>query len=150
MEILQDALAHFEIMHGHAEQGLDERLVIDAVCMRLSAGIESLAALDSDVREEVFGGVWPLMWGMRNRIAHGYLLVDTTLIRETLIHDVPAIMSRIRLRVDLDRSTGLGDDHATAGESAPDGVPIDDTGPVRVPAPVRASGAEGDVGLRVW
>ena len=41
IEILQDALAHFEIMQTHAEQGLEERLVIDAVCMRLSAGIHA-------------------------------------------------------------------------------------------------------------
>lgn len=108
VEILRDALAHFQIMQSHAEQDLAERLVIDAVCMRLSAGIEALAALDPNVREEMFGEVWPLMWGMRNRIAHGYLLVDTTIIRQTLIHDVPSIMSRIRLRVDLDRSAGLG------------------------------------------
>ena len=59
IEILQDALAHFEIMQAHAEQGLEERLVIDAVCMRLSAGIEALAAIDSDEREDIFGEVWP-------------------------------------------------------------------------------------------
>lgn len=131
MEILQDALAHFEIMQGHAEQGIDERLVIDAVCMRLSAGIEVLSALDPDVREEVFGGVWPLMWGMRNRIAHGYLLVDTTIIRETLAHDVPSIMRRIRRLAVLDQAASIGDDHVTAGgESGPVDVQLNDTGPV--------------------
>ncbi len=130
VEILQDALAHFEIMQGHAEQGIDERLVIDAICMRLSAGIEALATLDSDVREEVFGGVWPLMWGMRNRIAHGYLLVDTTIIRETLIHDIPSIMSRIRRLVVLDQSAAIGDNHATAGGGfAQVDMGLDDPGP---------------------
>lgn len=131
VETLRDALAHFEILQSQAKQDLEEQLVIDAVCMRLSAGIEALAALDPNVREEMFGEVWPLMWGMRNRIAHGYLLVDTTIIRQTLIHDAPSIMSRIRLRVDPDPPAALGDDRATAGESAPDGVPLDDTGPVR-------------------
>lgn len=140
VEVLQDALAHFEIMQSHAEQGLEERLVIDAVCMRLSAGIETLAALDPTVREEIFGEVWPLMWGMRNRIAHGYLLVDTTIINQTLIHDVPAIMSRLRLGVDLDRSPAVGGDHPTAGESAHVDLPLDDTGPVRSP---RGSGIDG-------
>ena len=117
IEILQDALAHFEIMQTHAEQGLEERLVIDAVCMRLSAGIEALAAIDSDEREDIFGEVWPLMWGMRNRIAHGYLLVDTTIIRETMIHDVPSIMSRIRQRVLLHQSAAIGDERAV-GDAA--------------------------------
>ena len=117
IEILQDALAHFEIMQTHAELGLEERLVIDAVCMRLSAGIEALAAIDSDEREDIFGEVWPLMWGMRNRNAHGDLLVDTTIIRETLIHDVPSIMSRIRQRVLLHQSAAIGDERAV-GDAA--------------------------------
>lgn len=82
--MLRDALAHFQILQSHAEKDLDERLVIDAVCMRLSAGIEALAALDATTREEIFGGMWPLMWGMRNRIAHGYLLVDAVIIRQTV------------------------------------------------------------------
>jgi len=130
IEILQDASAHFEIMQGHAERGLAERLVVDAVCMRLSAGIEALAALEPNVREEIFGEVWPLVWGMRNRIAHGYLLVDTAIIRETLIHDVPSIMGRISQRVELARSAGIGGDYATAGESAPVDARLNDTGPV--------------------
>ena len=48
MGILCDALAHFRTMQTYAETDLDEQLVIDAVCMRLSAGIEALATLDPD------------------------------------------------------------------------------------------------------
>ena len=32
---------------------------------------------------------------MRNRIAHGYLLVDTDIVRRTLVHDIPPILTRI-------------------------------------------------------
>jgi len=68
---------------------------------------------------------------MRNRIAHGYLLVETTIIRETLAHDVPSMMSRIRRLVVLDQSAAIGDGHATAGgESAQVDVQLNDTGPV--------------------
>lgn len=35
------------------------------------------------------------MWGMRNRIAHGYLLVDSSIIRQTVNHDIPGIVVRI-------------------------------------------------------
>lgn len=94
-EVLRDALAHFHMLQDHAQKDLDERLVIDAVCMRLSAGIEALAALDPTTRQEIFGEAWPLMWGIRNRIAHGYLLVDASIIRQTVTHDVPSIMSSI-------------------------------------------------------
>lgn len=118
IRILQDAQAHFQIMQDHAEKGLDDRLVIDAVCMRLSAGIEALAALDPSDREEILGEVWPLMWGMRNRIAHGYLLVDSAIIRETLIQDIPSILSRIR--VPVEQSAALDNGHSDTGASEGD------------------------------
>lgn len=129
-ETLRDSLAHFEVMQGHAKQDLDERLVIDAVCMRLSAGIEALATLDPTTREEIFGDDWPLMWGMRNRIAHGYLLVDATIIRQTLAQDIPSIVSRTRLRLGRNQSAATGDDHTTVGEPAHVDVLLNDTGTV--------------------
>ena len=95
-ETLGESLAHFEIMQSHAAEDLDDQLVIVAVCMRLSAGIEALAALNPAIRQTLFGDAWSLMWGMRNRIADGYLLVDPTVIRATLTHDVPTIVRRIR------------------------------------------------------
>jgi uncharacterized protein with HEPN domain len=35
------------------------------------------------------------MWGMRNRIAHGYLLVDADIVRRTVEHDIPPILTSI-------------------------------------------------------
>ena len=127
-EILRDALAQSEIMQAHAEQDLNERLVIDAVCMRSSAGVEALASLDPATRDDIFGGAWPLMWGMRNRIAHGYLLVDAAIIQQTVSQDVPSIMSRIRVRLEHGPSAAISDDYATAGEPAHADMPSDDTG----------------------
>ena len=98
-EILRDALAHFEIVLAYAEHDLDDQIVIDAICMRLSAGIESLATLEPNVRDQLFGTDWHLMWGMRNRIAHGYLLVDTAIVRQTLAQDIPKIIDRIQDRL---------------------------------------------------
>lgn len=82
-------------MCEHAQGNLDDQLVIDAVCMRLSAGLEALAGLDVATRDRLFGDAWPLMWGMRNRIAHGYLLVDAVVVRRTVEHDVPPIVAAI-------------------------------------------------------
>lgn len=95
-EILGDALAHFQIMQAYSEHDLDDQLVIDAICMRLSAAIEALATLDPNVRNQLFSTDWPLMWGMRNRIAHGYLLVDAAIVRQTLDRDIPSIIDRIQ------------------------------------------------------
>ena len=98
-EILRDALAHFEIVLAYAEHDLDDQIVIDAICMRLSAGVEALATLEPNVHDRLFGADWPLMWGMRNRIAHGYLLVDTAIVRQTLAQDIPKIIDRIQDRL---------------------------------------------------
>ena len=98
-EVLRDALAHLTMTQDYATRDLDDQLVIDAICMRLFAGIETLAALDASDRDALFGDTWPLMWGMRNRIAHGYLLVDSAIIRETLDQDIPYILDRIRRRL---------------------------------------------------
>ena len=46
-------------MQAYAEHDLDDQLVIDAVCMRMSAGIEALATLDPDERNQLFGTDWP-------------------------------------------------------------------------------------------
>ena len=69
-EILRDALGHFDVMQAHAGRDLDDQLVVDAVCMRLSAGIETLATLDPTVRTELFGDDWRLMWRRRGP-SHG-------------------------------------------------------------------------------
>ncbi|MGB8019727.1 MAG: HepT-like ribonuclease domain-containing protein [Candidatus Nanopelagicales bacterium] len=92
-ESLREARTHFALMRQHAQGDLAGQLVIDAICMRLSAGVEALARLDTPTRDRLFGDAWPLMWGMRNRIAHGYLLVDTDIVRRTLQHDIPPIMA---------------------------------------------------------
>ncbi|MEO8829880.1 HepT-like ribonuclease domain-containing protein [Lapillicoccus sp.] len=94
-EVLREALTHFELMLDHAHGDVMDQLVVDAVCMRLSAGLEVLNRLDACVRDELFGDSWRLMWGMRNRIAHGYLLVEPAIIRRTLDTDIPAIMTQI-------------------------------------------------------
>ncbi len=40
------------------------------------------------------------MWGMRNRIAHGYLLVNPPIVRQTLNIDIPSMVSRIEAGLD--------------------------------------------------
>lgn len=72
-----------------------DQLVIDAICMRLSAGVAVLARLDFQVRTKLFGDNWQFMWGMRNRIAHGYLLVDSDIVRQAIDVDLPDIVQMI-------------------------------------------------------
>ncbi len=37
---------------------------------------------------------------MRNRIAHGYMLVDPAIVRSTLARDLPTILNRIHDALD--------------------------------------------------
>ena len=95
-ETLREALVHQALADTYARNKDLDQLVIDAICMRLSAGIEVLARLDSPLRTSLVGGNWQLMWGMRNRIAHGYLLVDSDIVRQTIEVDLQDIIQAVR------------------------------------------------------
>ena len=49
-EIIAEALEHFDIAINYSQRDLSDQIVIDAVAMRLSAGVEALGALDPDTR----------------------------------------------------------------------------------------------------
>jgi uncharacterized protein with HEPN domain len=90
--VLEEALAHFEVVAEYGSGDLADQKTVDAICMRLSAGIEALSALIAADREALFGDVWNQMWGMRNRIAHGYLLVEPAIVRSTVDRDLPMMI----------------------------------------------------------
>lgn len=94
-EILGDALHHLRLVSRYATRDLDDQVTIDAICMRLSAAIETLERLEPDSRRALFGSDWSAMWGMRNRIAHGYMLVNGDVIRATVREDVPVLIGSI-------------------------------------------------------
>jgi uncharacterized protein with HEPN domain len=78
---------------------LDDQTVADAVCLRLSAVIESVASITDDLRSDAFGEDWPLIWATRNRIAHG-ALIDRTMIASTIDNDLPGFEAAIRRLLD--------------------------------------------------
>lgn len=61
-QLLHEALVHFEAAQQYATADVLDQLVIDALCMRLSAGIDVLARLEPPVRDAMFGADWLLMW----------------------------------------------------------------------------------------
>ena len=76
-EILGDALYHLRHAAGQA----------------ITAA--TLERLEPDSRRALFGSDWSAMWGMRNRIAHGYMLVNGDVIRATVREDVPVLIGSI-------------------------------------------------------
>ena len=102
-ERLADAVLHLDAAIAYAAEGTFDEKTIDAICMRISAGIEALNALSPHRRDQLFGDEWPAMWGMRNRIAHTYSRVEVAVIIATVREDLPEIRSRIRAYLDTSR-----------------------------------------------
>jgi hypothetical protein len=46
-QALQEAMAHFEVVADYGSGDLSDQKTIDAICMRLSAGIEALSGLSN-------------------------------------------------------------------------------------------------------
>ena len=95
-ESLADALMHFDKATAYARVSALDDKTIDAVCMRISAAIDSLTGLTPTLRDDLFGDMWPATRGMRNRIAHTYSLVEASVVSATVTSDVPLICARIR------------------------------------------------------
>ncbi len=66
-ELIASAQQHLRLLHEHLTRGdMDDATIFDAVCMRLSAAIESLGAIDDAFRDQAFGSSWPAIWSVRN------------------------------------------------------------------------------------
>lgn len=89
IEKLQAARDHLAQLRRHLSRGdLDDDTVFDAVCMRLSAAIESVAMVSETSRLSAFGDAWPAIWSVRNRIAHGYVHINRVVIVATVENDL--------------------------------------------------------------
>lgn len=99
-QVLREALAHLELVAEYGQGDLTDQKTIDAICMRLSAGIETLSGLSPADRDGLFGEAWSQMWGMRNRIAHGYLLIEPAIVRSTVDRDLPGMVAAVRSALD--------------------------------------------------
>jgi hypothetical protein len=61
-QMLQQAKAHFEVVADYGSGDMSDPKTVDAICLRLSAGIEALAGLGTADREPLFGGIWNQVW----------------------------------------------------------------------------------------
>lgn len=74
----------------HLLQGpIEDPTISDAVNMRLAAAVETISQTSAQLRETSFGDDWRHMKSLRNRISHGYSLLDRELVKGTVEEDVP-------------------------------------------------------------
>ena len=79
----------------HGKRILTDQLTVDAISLRIMAGIEAINDLDPQMRDVLVGDVWRDMRAMRNRIAHAYDTIDAALVEATIQQDVPLLLARI-------------------------------------------------------
>ncbi len=95
MHHVATARFHFALAVSHATRDPDDPVTIDAISMRILAGIEGLAAMSEATRADLVGDMWPDIRGMRNRIAHGYATVEPKFILKTAHEDLPELIRRL-------------------------------------------------------
>ena len=96
-ELLREALVHFDAATEYAQvTDRDPRMILDAMSMRLFAGLETLTRLPDGLADRLFPGDWPDMRALRHRIAHGYGAISLTRVRETVTGDLPEAITTIR------------------------------------------------------
>ncbi len=98
-ELITEALEHFDRALEYSTRDLSDQLTLDAIAMRLSAGIDSLMHVEDGVLLSILGDQWPKMRGMRNRMAHGYAFVNSVIIVKTIESNLPPVVDVLRAQL---------------------------------------------------
>lgn len=94
---LRDIVAAAEAIASHlTRSGLDDGLVFDAVCMRLTEIGEAVAALDPQLLAREPTVRWAGAKGMRNHLAHRYFDTTHAIVAETVAHNLPPLVAAVR------------------------------------------------------
>jgi uncharacterized protein with HEPN domain len=97
---LADVLAAADAIADHLERGgLTDRLVFDAVRVRLIEIGEAVKAIDPAVLAAEPDVPWQDVAGMRNHLAHRYFDTDHAIVA-TVEHDLPPLVAAARRLLD--------------------------------------------------
>lgn len=87
-QLARESLEHLDMLDQHVAEGSwGAQIVVDAVCLRLAAAIDTASRMTDEGRASAFGESWAEVWAMRNRIVHGYTTVDALIVRATVEND---------------------------------------------------------------
>ena len=102
---LSDMLSHAREAVGFLgnlsrdDLGRDRRLQLALTRLVEIVG-EAAHRMSSDTREKHPQVPWPQIIGMRNRLIHGYDVIDLDLLRDTVTHDLPPLTMALEQIVD--------------------------------------------------
>lgn len=94
---IADIIASGETIAVHLERGgLDDGLVFDAVRVRLIEIGEAVKDIDSGLLAAEPGIPWRDIAAMRDQLAHRYFDTDHSVVRATVLEDLPLLMAATR------------------------------------------------------
>jgi uncharacterized protein with HEPN domain len=97
-DMLDSARAISEYTHGLTEAAFQSnRMAQDAVIRRFEILGEAANQVPEDYRRQHPEIPWGFMAGMRNRLIHGYFLVDFDILWNTIQNDIPPLETSLRL-----------------------------------------------------
>jgi uncharacterized protein with HEPN domain len=104
--MLDAALEALEFAANRTRQDLDtDRMLSRAVVRDIEIVGEAAAQITTEARRALPSLPWPSIIGMRNRLVHGYFDIDLDRVWDTVMHDLPSIVSDLQAVIN-----GLGDD----------------------------------------
>ena len=98
---LKDMLGHareaVELLGDASREDLGRHRVMQPALTRLVEIVgEAANRVSPATRRESPEIPWPQIIGMRNRLAHGYDVIDLDLLRDTVISDLPPLIAVLR------------------------------------------------------
>jgi uncharacterized protein with HEPN domain len=90
--MLEYAREAISLMHNRTRADLDTDRALGLAIIRC---VEIVGEAASRVPEPVQQSPWPEIIGMRNRLVHGYDLVDYEIVWSTIKEDLPALVSEL-------------------------------------------------------
>ncbi|MDA8072532.1 MAG: DUF86 domain-containing protein [Actinomycetota bacterium] len=90
-------MAAIDAIHAHLERGdLHDRLVFDAVRVRLIEIGEAVKGLPADLLASEPALPWGQIAGMRDRLAHRYFDISHAILAATVSEDLPELDTAVR------------------------------------------------------
>jgi len=100
-ERLEEILLAIETIDRHLQRGpLDDLLVFDAICMRISQIGETVRTLGPETKSRAPEIPWQDVAGMRNHLAHRYFETSRPIVAKAIEFNLPRLGVAVRALLD--------------------------------------------------
>lgn len=95
--MIEAAESAIEFVSGRERSDLDtDRMLLFAVVRAIEIIGEAANSISDETRAAEPAVPWRAMVGMRNRLIHAYFSVNTQLVWQTVMTEIPAILPKLR------------------------------------------------------